>query len=222
MTKTIAIIPARGGSKRLPSKNVIQFNELPLIAHSINYAKAHEFIDAVYVSTDDALIKDIALNYGALVVDRPESLSGDQEPTITALKHVIETIDLKVDDVVLLQATNPLRPKDMLHDAYSYYTDNDLNSLFTVSKNKHKLGTIDADRFVPYNYELGQRSQDMEPLYFENGLLYITKSDLILNDTILSSSAYPLIMDHPYSSVDIDTEHDLDYANYILRKHPNE
>ena len=98
--KTIAIIPARGGSKRLPGKNTKLLGEIPLLAHSILYAKQHNFIDAVYVSTDDDVIKEIALQYGAIVIDRPQALSGDLEPTVSALKHVLESIDEIIENVI--------------------------------------------------------------------------------------------------------------------------
>ena len=107
--KTIAIIPARGGSKRLPGKNIMLLDGLPLIAHSLLFAKANSaIIDEIYVSTDDVAIKEIALQYGAKVMDRPSELSGDLQPTVTALKHVLENID-EVENVIVLQPTNPLR-----------------------------------------------------------------------------------------------------------------
>ena len=121
--KTIAIIPARGGSKRLPGKNTKLLGEIPLLAHSILYAKQHNFIDAVYVSTDDVVIKEIALQYGAIVIDRPQALSGDLEPTVSALKHVLESIDGVVENVILLQATNPLRPDNFLQDAFVLFQE---------------------------------------------------------------------------------------------------
>jgi len=101
MNKTIAIIPARGGSKRLPKKNILTLGEIPLMAHSILYAKKHNFIEEVYVSTDDAAIKKVALNYGAKVIDRPAALSGDFEPTASALKHALETLERDVENVIL-------------------------------------------------------------------------------------------------------------------------
>ena len=95
--KNIVIIPARGGSKRLPNKNVLDLGEIPLIAHSILYAqKNSSIIDEIYVSTDDDKIAAIALQYGAKVIDRPEHLSGDFEPTVSALKHVLESIETNV------------------------------------------------------------------------------------------------------------------------------
>ena len=216
--KTIAIIPARGGSKRLPGKNTKLLGEIPLLAHSILYAKKHNFIDAVYVSTDDVVIKEIALLYGAIVIDRPQALSGDLEPTVSALKHVLESIDEIIENVILLQATNPLRPQNLLQNAFAIFQEQQTNSLFTVSRSHHKLGKIINNRFIPYNYEVGQRSQDLEPLYYENGLLYISKSSVILNNEIITKEAFPLEVNHPFANVDIDTQEDFDYTEYLLNK----
>ena len=215
--KNIAIIPARGGSKRIPEKNIQLFAGLPLLAHSILYAQQNEtLIDEIYVSTDIVEIKKIAIQYGAKVIDRPEHLSGDLEPTITALKHVLESIDCSdVESVVLLQPTNPLRPQDLLKQAFEIYNNSNCDSLFTVSRNYQKFGKIIGHKYHPFNYNIGQRSQDLEPLYFENGLLYITKADLILKDIIISENAYPLEVDHVFAKVDIDTFEDLEYADFI-------
>ena len=219
MTKTIAIIPARGGSKRFPEKNVKLLGELPLLAHSILYAQANNtIIDDIYVSTDNAEIKKTALQYGAKVIDRPESISGDFEPTVSALKHVLQFVEPDVENVVLLQATNPLRPQHLLREAFEIYQKENYESLFTVSRNHHKLGKITNDKFIPFNYSIGQRSQDLEPLFFENGLLYITKASLILNDIIISENAFPFEVNHIFAQVDIDTPDDLDYAEYLYQR----
>lgn len=217
--KTIAIIPARGGSKRLPEKNIKLLDGLPLIAHSILFAKANsDIISDIYVSTDDEKIKEIAIQYGAKVIDRPAELSGDFEPTVSALKHVLSTIE-PVENVVLLQATNPLRPTNLLKEAFGFFLNNNDDSLFTVTQNHQKFGKITNNKFSPFNYEIGQRSQDLEPLYFENGLLYISKSKLILEDIIISEKAFPLLVNHPFATIDIDTQEDFDYADYLLKKY---
>lgn len=218
MGKTIAIIPARGGSKRLPNKNIKILGNLPLVAHSINYVKANsEIIDEVYVTTDSDAIKQIALDYGAKVIDRPKVLSGDLEPTITALKHVL-TIVRDVETVVLLQPTNPLRPIGLLKDAFHLIKENNLDSLFTVSRDYKKLGRLENNKYLPFNYKVGQRSQDIKPLYFENGLLYITKTSLIKKDIIFNESSYPLIVNHKFVEIDIDTQNDFDYAEFLINK----
>lgn len=224
--KTIAIIPARGGSKRIPEKNIQLFGRLPLLAHSIQYALANnEIIDEIYVSTDDESIKGVALSYGAKVIDRPEALSGDLEPTVSALKHVLESIESDVENVILLQPTNPLRPDNLLKEAFEVYQKGNFDSLFTVTRNHQKFGKIIENKFQPFNYCIGQRSQDLEPLYFENGLLYITKASLILpldcaraDSKIISDNAFPLEVNHIFASIDIDTPEDLEYAEYLYQK----
>jgi N-acylneuraminate cytidylyltransferase len=221
--KTIAIIPARGGSKRLANKNTLDFGGIPLVVHSILYAKANSsIIDAVYVSTDDEIIKQIALQYGAHVIDRPASLSGDFEPTVTALKHALKILDDdQIENVVLLQPTNPLRPVSLLSDCFGLFQKNNYDSLFTVTQNHKKLGKISNDTFLPFNYKIGQRSQDLESLFFENGLMYISKSSLVLNNTIISENAFPYEVNHVFANIDIDTQEDLEYAAYLLQKFTN-
>ena len=217
--KTIAIIPARGGSKRLSNKNVLSLGGIPLIAHSILYAqKNSDIIDEIYVSTDDAQIKEVALQYGAKVIDRSEHLSGDFEPTVSALKHVLESIEINVESVILLQATNPLRPQNLLQETFEVYQKGNYDSLFTVSRNHQKLGKIVENKFEPFNYTIGQRSQDLEPLFYENGLLYITKANLIFNDSIISENAYPFELNSIFANVDIDTQDDLELAEYLYQK----
>ncbi|WP_412560342.1 cytidylyltransferase domain-containing protein [Winogradskyella sp. MIT101101] len=221
MGKTIAIIPARGGSKRLPNKNVKPICGIPLLAYSIKYALSNSHIvDEVYVSSDSENIKIIAQQYGAKITHRPESLSGDSEPTVTALKHVLENIE-DIETVILLQPTNPLRPKSLLKDAFNVFKTDTRKSLFTVSSDIRKLGKIIDGKYQPFNYKIGQRSQDLDPLYFENGLLYITQAELIKENIIFNESSIPFIVNHKFAAIDIDTQDDFDYAEYIL-KHYNE
>ncbi len=216
--KTIAIIPARGGSKRLLGKNIQSLGGIPLVAHSILYAQQNSgSIDAVYVSTDDEEIKSIALEYGATVIDRPSQLSGDREPTISSLRHVLESLKEEVENIVLLQPTNPLRPIHLFQKAFDKYMELGCDSLFTVSRNHQKLGKISHDHFIPLNYKMGQRSQDMEPLYFENGLLYICKASRVLKNVIVTEGTFPFLVDHPFAAVDIDTHEDLEYAEYLFK-----
>ncbi|MGB3607699.1 cytidylyltransferase domain-containing protein [Psychroserpens sp.] len=222
MAKTIAVIPARGGSKRLPKKNILDLNGKPLIAHSILYALAQKEIDDVYVSTNDPAIKTVALTFGAKVIDRPEAISGDHEPTITSVQHVLERLDFDVDQVVLLQATNPLRPKSLFTNAFKHFLEQQTDCLFTVTRNHDKLGHIQNNRFIPFNYTPGQRSQDLKPLFFENGLLYITKASAIKKGFIISETGFPFEVSHPFASVDIDTAEDFEYANFVLKTYHHE
>lgn len=214
--KTIAIIPARGNSKRLPGKNTKFLGGIPLLAHSIKYAQQFSFIDDIYVSTDNLEIKKVAVQFGAKVIDRPAEISGDFEPTVSALKHVLESLTYEVENVILLQPTNPLRPENLLEEAFQLFLNSNADSLFTISRNHDKLGKIVNHKFEPFNYTIGQRSQDLEPLFYENGLLYISKANLIKKDIIISENALPFEVNHTFAKVDIDTQEDFDYAVFLL------
>ncbi len=123
------------------------------------------------------------------------------------------------DNVVLLQPTNPLRPKNLLKEAFNKFKQGNFDNLITVSSNQQKFGKIIDGKYVPYNYSMGQRSQDLDPLYFENGLLYIYKAKIINRGNALSHNNFPFIVDHPFSKIDIDTEEDFEYAKFILNKY---
>lgn len=219
MNKTVVLIPARGESKRLPNKNILPLGGIPLLAHSIRYAQANSsFIDSIYVTTDNQEIKKVALEFGAQVIDRPQNLSGDFEPTISSLQHALSVLDTNFENVILLQPTNPLRPENLLIDCFEKFKNTNCQSLFTVSPNQNKLGKLVGEKFEPFNYEIGQRSQDLEPLYFENGLLYIVKAATIKQGKIITEDAFPYVVNHLFSKVDIDTQDDFDFAEYLYSK----
>lgn len=221
--KNLVIIPARGNSKRLPDKNLRKLNGKTLLEHSIGYARKNSaIVSEIIISTDCQAIKEEGLKFGVKVLDRPADISGDYATTVSALKHVISELKEAYDNIILLQPTNPLRPLYLLKEAYTIYKDGDYDSLMTVSRNAHKLGKIENQKFVPYNYEPGQRSQDLEPLYFENGLLYITKSHIISNGQITAELNYPFVVNHPFGNVDIDNKGDLLLAEYYLKTYTNE
>lgn len=188
--------------------------------HSIDYAKTGgDFIDKIVVSTDNIEIKKVALAAQVEVVDRPAELATDTTPTVAVLKHVLETIGVAFENVITLQPTNPLRPINLLRDAFEHFLSGDFDSLMTVSSEIKKLGKISNSKFTPFNYSFGQRSQDLDPLYFENGLLYISKADLIFKGRLMGEKDFPYILDHPFAKVDIDLKEDLEYAQYIFNKY---
>ncbi|MFD2828765.1 cytidylyltransferase domain-containing protein [Leeuwenhoekiella polynyae] len=211
-------MPARAGSERLPGKNMRRLGEKPLVGHSITYALENGFKDVIITSNDTAIL-DFANQNGIKVINRPDALSGHQEPVITALQHAVDQLQKKYDAVILLQPTNPLRPKGLLKEAIAIFEWGDCDSLMTVSRNKHKLGTISDGRFIPYNYKMGQRSQDLEPLYYENGLLYIFKTEILNQGKLLGKNNYPLLIDHPFAEIDIDTEADFLKAEFFYNNY---
>jgi N-acylneuraminate cytidylyltransferase len=223
--KFIVIIPARGGSKRFPKKNIYLLNGKPLIVYSIEYAKKSIDISEIYVTTDNMEIADIAKQYNVKIINRPKHLASDFSTTISALQHAVTEIinsGIKFDYVILLQPTNPLRPQNMLIDAIEKMKTNTYDCIISISLINKKLGKIKNEQFIPYNYQFGQRSQDLEPLYYENGLLYISKKELILNGEITGGKMYPMIINHNYAQIDIDTKEDMDLAEYYLNKSEHE
>lgn len=223
--KYITLIPARGGSKRFPGKNTYVLNGSPLICHSIEYSLKNPKVQGTYVSTDAEDIKSISRVAGAEIIDRPDELAGDYATSASVMKHAVEYLTAKgveFDYVILLQATNPLRPKGLLDEAIDIIEETGATSLFTVTRSEKKLGKIIDGNYVPWNYTFGMRSQDMDPLYYENGLLYITSKELLLQEIIEGQDAYPLVVDHPFGEVDIDTREDFEYAKFILNQYGNE
>ncbi|KKB51441.1 hypothetical protein HMPREF1212_02171 [Parabacteroides sp. HGS0025] len=223
--KYVTVIPARGGSKRFPGKNIYPLEGIPLLAHSILYSRKILPDTEVYVSTDNEEIAEVAHRYGAGVIERPEELSGDLCSTDSALQHAAIELLLggkEFDYMILLQATNPLRPDGMMEEALQTIETGKYDSLFTVSPLIRKLGRLTDGRFIPWNFIFGQRSQDMEPLYFENGLLYISHRELILKSLIRGESLYSLIVDHPFGYLDIDTQEDFEMLVYYNHKYNKE
>ncbi len=221
----ICIIPAKGNSKRLPGKNVMPFLGKPLIAHSILAAKASVYVKDTFVSTDDDAIKEIAIAYGAKVIRRPEHLCTDYATTASALKHALLSNEISPYipfAVVTLQPTNPLRPVGLIDRAINKFmnSDNKAHSLIAVSLSRHKIGKIDNGYFTPVTYSAGQRSQDLIPYYYENGLLYITRSDIIIDrESVLGDYVLTEVVEGPFGDIDIDEQIDFEWAKFIEKKY---
>lgn len=190
----------------------------PLVAHSIQCSKECDLISNTYVSTDDEQIKQVSLQYGAEIIERPVELGSDFATSADVMRNAVEQFIAKgvdFDYVLLLQATNPLRPVNLLNDAIRIIEETKADSLMTVNRSELKLGKIVDNHFQPWNYHYGQRSQDLEPLYYENGLLYISSKELLLQGKIVSENMYPMVVNHIFGEVDIDTREDMAYAEFV-------
>src|SRR5689334_22545889 len=148
----IAVIPARGGSKRLPKKNILPFAGSPLICHSIALARSLPVIDRVCVSTDDPETARIARDAGAEVVIRPAELATDRSTTASAIRHALLTLTEKgprAEGVITLQPNCPLRTAEIVENAVALFRHENPDSVVSVTKSHHKLGPIENGRFLP-------------------------------------------------------------------------
>jgi CMP-N-acetylneuraminic acid synthetase len=218
----IAVIPARGGSKRLPKKNILPFAGRPLICHSITLARSLRVIDRVCVSTDDPETARIARDAGAEIVMRPPELATDRSTTASAIRHALATLAESgpaADAVITLQPNCPLRTAAIVDDAVALFRGEKPDSVVSVTKSHHKLGPIENGRFLPA-YRPGMRSQDLADQYFENGVIYVSRADLVMNaEDLFGSHIAPLIIDPLYALGDIDTLLDFQVAEFLFTKY---
>ena len=223
--RILAVIPARGGSKGIPHKNIIDLCGKPLIAYTIEAAINSKYIDYVMVSTDDDEIANIALKYGAQVpFMRPTELASDTAKTIDAILHCISSlknIGKIFSDLILLQPTEPLRNnKDVDSAIESYYTYNrqPLVSVSEVDDHPILIRSIKENRLMPLlNVSSTCRRQDMPNYYRVNGCIYINPVEYLDENTSFNDNIIPYVMEKSHS-VDIDDLSDMALAEYYIRK----
>ena len=224
----LAIIPARGGSKRLPRKNVLDLAGKPLIAWTIEAALECTFIDEVMVTTDDEEIAQVARRFGANVPFlRPAILSGDMATSFDAIKHTInfyiDKLDKGYDYVILLQPTSPLRTSRDIVGSVDVLFQKKSDAVISVCEADHSplwMNTLTDDHSLAgfiREEALNQRSQDLQKYYRLNGAIYICKTDNLLEDRsfFLSKNIFAYTMEKE-DSIDIDDLFDFRLANLIL------
>lgn len=180
MGSIVSVIPARGGSKGIPKKNIIPVAGLPLIAHTILDAKESEMIGHVFVSTDDPAIAEVSQHFGAKVIHRPLELSTDEATSESALQHMLSEVQaqgIDCDLIAFLQCTSPIRTGKQIDEAIQSLVREGADSLLSVSPTHVFLweNTEQGPQSINYDYRHRQRRQDMNPQYMENGSIYIFK-----------------------------------------------
>ena len=222
----IAIIPVRGGSKGLPRKNVLHFNSVPLVVHSIDFAKECSLVNTVYVSTNDDEIASISSNSGAAIIQRPLELSGDSATTESAIEHVLSTLTVKPDIIILLQATSPFRPKNSLKVALDKFIQNDFDSLLSISPTHRFFWSVDENDNInaKYDYLNRPRRQDLERKnirFVENGSLYIFTYDHFTSMKNRLGGKIGYIEFNEKYSHEIDTELDFNFLEAMVKNESN-
>jgi CMP-N-acetylneuraminic acid synthetase len=205
----IAVIPARGGSKGLPGKNIKLLNNKPLIAWSIESAQQAKKIDRVIVSTDSDEIKKVALEYGAEVIDRPAHLSTDEATTISVLEQIIQEIPLAVS-IVVLQPTSPLRDDNLIDNCIEQYE----------SKYYTNLATGYWCKFKEFGSHNNLRRQDYKGFFYDDGNLYILSRELIEKGLWCGDKPARFINDK-HMNFEIDDEVDFIIVEALINKYKN-
>ena len=222
---TVAIIPARGGSKGLKKKNIYSVAGKPLIAWTIEQALASKSIDKVFVSTDSDIISEVSREYGAEVIERPAKLSGDNASSESAILHALEVIELEynmpVGTIVFLQATSPLRKPGDIDAAVEVFRRQEADSLISVTKaDDLTLWELREGKWASVNFDYQKRGmrQNRPTQFIENGSIYIfTPHTLNAFDNRIGEKLSVYEMEF-WQTWEIDTIEEIDLIEYYLYK----
>jgi len=220
----VGIILARGGSKRVPRKNVKLLCGKPLVAHTIETALKSKHINKVVLSTEDAEIKQVGLEFGAEIIDRPKELAQDETKSAPCVVHAIEELakqGYKPDVVILLQPTTPTKTAQLIDDVVEKLINSEHDSVFTGHKVSYTMALWkkchNGKTIGLYDYHLRPRWQDVhlnEEIWAENGAIYAIKTAALIEHKDFIGED-PSIFETPYI-VDIDTEEDFRQCEEIL------
>lgn len=222
--KVLGLIPARGGSKGVPGKNIRSAAGKPLIAWTIECALASSVLDRVILSSDDDEIIKISREYGCEVpFVRPAELAADQTDSISVARHALEALEEKYDYLVLLQPTSPLRIPADIDEAVRLCIKKNVSSCVSVcesDKHPNLIFSIDEkNKFEPlFSSKIPSRRQDAPPAYVLNGAVYVSRCDSIMaGDGFISEDTVAWVMPK-IRSIDIDTELDFTILDALHSK----
>ena len=216
----IAIIPARGGSKRIYKKNIRPLLGKPLVTYSIEQALAARHIDRVYVSTEDKEIASIASRGGAEIINRPAKLATDTASTEDVIFDALRQLKLQniePEYVVLLQPTSPLRYPSDIDGAITKILSDGSDSLLSVCRNNRFLWLSDM-KALNYDYKKRPRSQEKEWEFIENGSIYITKIETFMKKKNRLAGKISFYEQPNECAFEIDDEFDWNLSEFLMKK----
>jgi len=222
----LAIIPARGGSKGIPRKNIISLRGEPLVAHSIRHALGARLVDRVVVSTDDDRIATASKEAGADVVLRPSAISGDLASSESALLHVLDTLESEgaaaPELVVFLQATSPIRAPSDIDGAIETLRAGSHDSVFSTSPAHGFVWEIGSSGVAPLAYNPGARPmrQEIGERLVENGSIYVFKPEILRNTGTRLGGNIGVYRMGFLEALQIDEPGDLVLAGWVLERWP--
>ncbi len=220
----LAIIPARGCSKRLPNKNILDLYGKPLIAYSIEAGLNSKYIDKVLVTSDSIQILNISKKFGVSIIKRPEELATDEASSFDAIQDAIKRTET-YDYIILLQPTSPLRNAVHIDEAIELLESKKADAIISVCETEHSplwSNTLADDESMSEflrDEVLNKRSQDLDKYYRLNGAIYICKTEKLLREKsfFLQDNIFAYTMDKK-SSIDIDEDIDFKLAEVLLRE----
>jgi len=217
----VAVIPARGGSKGVPLKNLREIGHRPLIAHTISAAHEAKTVDRVVVSTDSDEIAAVARALGAEIPFlRPAHLADDRTPLAAVMKHFLDWAQeagWDISTLVILEPTSPLRTAEMIDEAVRLFWDADVDTVVSVERDTSLGWEVQPNgQVVPLQKERLNR-QYMNPRFKENGAIFVTRPDVVTEDTTVGPNVALYEMS-PASSIDVNTYFDLYLADVLLRR----
>lgn len=225
MSNIVAIIPARGGSKGIPRKNLLNLCGKPLVAWSILHARNARAISSVWVSSDDEETLAIAESLGANRIQRPARISGDDATSESAWLHAIDTIEergIKIDQVVAIQATSPLRESTDLDEGIRMFNNHGLDSLFSATTIEDyfvwKVSESGIVTTVNHDFRNRKRRQEIEKQYLENGSFYIFRPEVIRRDNNRLGGKIGFTLMDRYKMYQIDNPEDVEICSALMIK----
>ena len=212
--RIVTLITARGGSIEIPQKNIKPLNGIPLIAYSIK-ASLKSGVDETWVSTDSPEIRKVSLEYGAQVIDRPTELANDIIMPDESLIHFAENDPFDV--LIFIQPTSPFVSPSIINQAIILITKKGFDSGFTANYQHWK--PLWDNNVNPVDWELKSRPrrQDCPGLYLENGMLYVTKRQNLIESRLRYSGNIGIIETTTLESIDINTRDDFQFAEMIAK-----
>ena len=226
MTNSVlGIIPARGGSKGVPRKNIRKVAGRPLIAYTIEAAHASKLLTRCIVSTDDQETVDISASLGCEVINRPTELAQDDTPTFDVVKQIFDVFESQGESFeygLVLQPTSPLRTGLDIDSALQDLFHSDADSVVGVYQvsdhHPARMYRMEDGFLVSFDETFATtRRQDLPPVYHRNGAIYAFRRRLLNEGTLLGNRIIPYIMPED-QSLNIDHEHDLVLAEHILSR----
>jgi len=224
MTQTLAIIPARGGSKGIPHKNLRLLAGKPLVAHTVTQAIQAQSVDRIVVSTDDSEIAQVARRYGAEVVWRPASISGDTASSESALLYTLEHLDANEDYapdlLVFLQCTSPLTHSEDIDGTIQALLDEEADSALAVTHFHYfvwKSATQGGAVGINHDKNVRLRRQDRAPQYLETGAVYVMRTPGFIESKHRFFGKTALHVMPAERCLEIDEPVDLEIAEVLLR-----